>query len=160
MELGNQQRRYGWFGGIVDGEGYLCLVRTQETRSRTFKLTPRFGVVNTDSILIAEIESILREAGVPFHRNDRPATKRWKKTMRVTVSGMKRCLTFLNVFEPYLIAKVDRARLLREFIHSRTTRPKGSAYNPRELAIYHGLKIRNSRPSNPLNDYTPDTSHR
>jgi len=37
VTMGNQQRRYGWFGGIVDGEGSLFITKTQESRYKNAK---------------------------------------------------------------------------------------------------------------------------
>lgn len=145
MELGNQQRRFGWFGGIVDGEGYLCIVKTQETRRKNPKYVPRFGIVNTDEKLIEAVMMILKETRVGFNRSDRPATKKWKKTMRIVVSGMKRCKKFLEVFGPYIYAKADRVELLKEFCDLRLSRPQRFPPTERELQIYNSLRVRNSR---------------
>jgi len=154
MELDNQQRRYGWLGGIIDGEGYIVLNSRQQTKRRERNLVPMFGIVNTDELLITTVESLLTELGVGYYRNDRAATSKWKKTMRIVVAGAKRCSKFLTAVQPYLISKKNHAELVLEFIESRLSKNRLLPYSERELEIYAALKRRTQRTSNPLNEHT------
>jgi len=166
MERDNQQvRDIGWLAGIFDGEGCISLQRrTLKTRNnrtpnikQAFDLIPDILLVNTNWVIIDEVDRLLKEFKVGHYifsqKNYTGETRRPKWCVRI--SGWFRCKAFLVLVGPYLRGKYKEAEVLHEYICSRLSHPqKCHPYTEDEVKVYDILRTLKTM-SNP-NDYTLD----
>lgn len=114
----------GWLAGIWDGEGSIGMHQHSKQDGRR---VPRCSVTNTDFAIIEEASRILKLLGVGHFVQARGFSKvNWNTRKDLTVSGMKRCKTFLEAIFPYLKGyKKLKAVVILSFIYSRLMKPGG-----------------------------------
>ncbi len=177
----NQQRKVSdiaWLCGFLDGEGSVGLkVQKYMRGKKVFYVAPYIQLVNTHKPTLDKIDGLLTEMGIG-HYIDWPKPRKigsgnrklseYKPLWRVLINGLKRCKPMLHATMPYLVTKLDDAKLVMEFIESReSSHYKQLPYTQKELSIIN--KFRRVRRSGKvgeaislesLNDYTQDTQKR
>ena len=107
--------KMGWFGGILDGEGYIGVSRY----IGRYVFAPKIEIVNTNKIIIDSCIDCLKQLKVPHYVRNIPGTKRYKEQWRILIYGFKRTQKLLPNIIPYLIGKKEVAILLLELVNSR-----------------------------------------
>lgn len=143
-----------WLGGFMDGEGCLNLLKRYSGTS----YTPKITIVNTNKVLIDKVVEILSCKEIAHFIDIKASTKKWKTRYEVCVSGMLRCKKFLELIQPYLVGKAPQAKILKEFIILRLSKPKNEVYGPEEKTLFKEIKTLNGRDIKRLNDYTQGIS--
>lgn len=112
-----------WLGGIIDGEGCLCLSRRRRKNAINYK--PYILISNCDLALVEEVSRILKLAKIGhwiIWRDPKKATAT-RPSIRmmgqITIQGYKRCKQALEVLTPSIRAKSDQAETLMEYINYR-----------------------------------------
>lgn len=117
--------KIGWLAGIIDGEGSLSHYYFKR-KNRNLKKSPAYGIVivNTDTLILNEVENILRKLDIYFSRN----IKSSKRINSVEVfRSIKPCFVLsvrrrldterlLKIIYPYLIGeKKAKAKSMLNF---------------------------------------------
>ena len=107
-----QERDLGWIAGIVDGEGTITICRISGY------MRPIVQVVNTNMSLLLEVQQIFAE--IIGKKTRICMITRYKKhtldCYRIQVTKQFEVETILKTIKPYLIAKVEQARLVLDFL--------------------------------------------
>ncbi len=147
--MDNQQTKIedtelAWLGGFIDGEGSLCMMRTNCGKFKTNGdmvggFAPRLTIANTDFKTLGYICEIVDKVGLPYHiddNTDRPSRKEFNKpSWHFSVQGLKRMTRWLAVIFPYLRTKRPQAELLLEYSLSRMAKARNSPLDAREKQI-------------------------
>jgi hypothetical protein len=135
-----KERRLGWFGGIIDGEGTIT-IRVKERKGQSTILTPVISMVNTDKLIIDMFVDILKEYEIPHWITYYDPTDKWRGCWAVQISGLKRCKKALPVFKDYLVAKKELAEIVLDWCNSRISRlGKREYYSEKDLEIVRLVK--------------------
>lgn len=144
-----------WLGGFMDGEGCLTLLK----RSKGTSYAPRITIVNTNRVLIDKVAEILGGKEIGHYIDEKKSTKKkWKTRYEVCVYGMLRCKKFLELIQPYLVGKAPQAKILKQFISLRLSKPRNEVYGIEEKTLFKEIRTLNGRFNKRLNDYTQDIS--
>lgn len=113
------EAKLGWVAGIVDGEGYIGVVKAIDKRRNTFTLMPRVDISSTTRVMQEELRQILgfgcvynKTAHQKRKPNERPQYT-WGIWSAAVVGP------FLTVIEPYLVVKRGISSVVREFCERR-----------------------------------------
>jgi len=106
-----------YIAGLVDGEGYIGLVKVTETR-RIFRTT--YCYLPTIRISMCDREGIdfidrLFKGNIWFHQKQ----KGWRDQWEWSAKGKKRVAEILKAILPYLKIKKRQAEVLIEFVNER-----------------------------------------
>ena len=116
-----------WLAGIWDGEGTISVCYGQKHIA-----SPRVSVVNTNPSIIRRVCEILDGLGIGHRLLEKgqggfPGSH--KQCWIITVERLANAARFLLHLDPYLIGKIEQARLLRRFLDSRLLRRAGVKRN-------------------------------
>lgn len=133
-----------WLGGFFDGEGSLCMMRTNLGK---FKVNgepvggfvPRMTICNTNFAILPTICGIAEQLGLPYHIYDNMDSKTRKShnlpSWHFSVQGLKRMTRWLMIIFPYLKVKRPQAELLLEYSISRSKMRKNTPLTKRQKEI-------------------------
>lgn len=129
-----------WLGGIIDGEGSVTATigHTKTSKGHIAKnrrYTPLISIVNTDPLLVQEIERIFKSFEIPYYVYSRVSKKNptWKRKWEFMINGMKRCRRAIDILEPYIRGeKKLRMQALREWIDYRLTVASKDPYTDKD----------------------------
>jgi hypothetical protein len=125
---------FGWFCGIIDGEGCIGLWSRGGSRKDDFK--PGLRVANTSKQIIQSFCNILDRLDVGYHiTHYKPRKETHKEYWNISIEGFKRLHKLLPVIKDCLVEKKDQATLVLEWIESRNSKWHRSQYSARELEI-------------------------
>lgn len=125
---------FGWFCGIIDGEGCIGLWSRGGDRKSEYK--PGVRMANTSRPIIDAFTSVLDRLDVSYHiTHYHPRKETQKEYWNVTVEGFKRLNKLLPVVKDCLVEKKPQAQLLWEWIDLRSKKWHRSEYTERELEI-------------------------
>lgn len=155
----------GYLLGLIDGEGsYQLTVDYGHNRKRYF--TPQTSIFNSDPRIIAKCVSILKQLDIAFHVWTPKLTKGKSPVTRIVVHGIKRNKKLLDILTKYDHGKLERAKVLLEFIDRRLSIPQKELFNGKETYsdIEYELKNKLSQMNKEYNtrgrilrDYTLET---
>ena len=118
VESGNPQVtccELAWAACLVDGEGSVTIYKAAKNA-----YWGCVTVINTDAGLLGKYTGILTRLGVPFYLCTRgPRNGGNLSCTDVRVSRANALLTFIDLLLPHLVAKRDRAQLLREWVNEK-----------------------------------------
>ncbi|MEA1925852.1 MAG: LAGLIDADG family homing endonuclease [Patescibacteria group bacterium] len=155
-----QERRFGWLAGIIDGEGTISM-QTYRHHGHV-RLTPFICIVNSSQEIIQKCNEILEEIGVAKHYTHRKPNKKkanglwYKPCKQIRIDGYKSVLKLAQAMDGYLIGKTKQAELIKEYIKNRQgmkrwRNEKGHVmlmkYTPREIDILVEIKSLNRNES-------------
>ncbi len=148
MNRDNQQERLsfqiGYLLGIIDGEGHLGL-RSQRQRGGTLQISPVLQIVNCEKELIDLVAGYMKELGLPVYIVYRKSNKlHHRDTYAILLKGMKRLSKVLEVIMKYPFVKYKRAKVLKEYIDYRLSRPKKEKYTEKEMEFFKRMTILNT----------------
>jgi len=167
MNRENQQERLpyevAYLFGIIDGEGSYQLYSDINKQRRRY-WSPALTISNADPRIIDLCVTGLKKMNVAYHIWTPKIRGKEKHTLyRLYVKGIKRMKVFLEQAVHIEHAKLDRAKLLKEFVDLRLSVDtkdrfrEGTSYTEKECAIKNRLsslnKEYNSR-GRILRDYT------
>lgn len=111
--------RLGYIGGILDGEGSICLVKRKDGR-----LTPEVKVTMTDMTCIYSLQSVTQVGTVHSAEDNRK--EHYKRTHIWAVRSSLDIHLLLRAVLPYLLVKHKQACLMLKFTKRRM---EGFPYN-------------------------------
>ena len=145
--MDNQQERFfeiGWLAGVWESEGWFSIRKLNRSRYNKWKYRPEIGFGVTDFLMLSLVQSILRKLQLPFYRTPDIKHSSKKKLGRISITGPKRCIKFLNVFLPYLQGeKKRRAEIVLRFSTRRLSSPRG-IYTEQDDEDFLLLKVLNA----------------
>lgn len=136
IDFPNEESKWAWLAGLVEGEGCLGLYRG---RGR-FKLKPSFIITNTSLELLKVAQSI---TGGQIYKRTKAVKKGWNQAYNFFVPRAE-MLKILQHLLPFLLTKKDRAKLLIEYLKL-NPREEGAFFKADE--IY--LKIKSTQQREP-----------
>lgn len=159
--MDNQQERLelniNWFAGFFEAEGWISLMNTKriEKGERVSRYVPTCGICNTDLSIAKHILRLLESNAISYQFYVRkPRKKGYKEGWQIHLSGMKKCISFLNWILPYMIGeKKYKAQKVLEFCKQRKDKINGFcgvSYSQDDLNLFNDIN------SKILNDYTPN----
>jgi hypothetical protein len=132
---------FGWFCGIIDGEGCLGLWH-KGRRDYTVGLR----MTNTSKDIIDAFTNVLDRLNIPYYvGHSKPRKETQKEYWTVVVEGFKRLGKLLPIIKDSLVCKKKQANLLAEWIDSRSAKWHRAEYSARELQIKESVSALNYR---------------
>jgi len=180
IQTDNPQRKVSeieiaWLAGFIDGEGSIGLkVQKYMRGKKVFYVAPYVHICNTHLATLDYVDYILKGLHIGHyfqwakpHRypHGKKDVSEYKPLWRLMIDGMKRCKPLLLALIPYIVTKLDDAKLVMEFIESReASHYKHLPYTEKELRIINryrrivkkGISV-DEISLESLNDYTQDT---
>ncbi len=160
--MDNQQERLEltceWFAGFFEAEGWISLMDTKriEKGEKISRYVPTCGICNTDFSIMSLIHNLFWRYGIEYQSYVRkPRKKGYKTGWQIHISGMKKCIAFLEWIIPYMIGeKKVKAQKVLEFCKQRKDKINGFcgvSYSQNDIDLFNEIN------SKILNDYTPNT---
>jgi hypothetical protein len=160
--MDNQQERLElspqWFAGFFEAEGWLSLMDTKrvEKGERISRYVPTCGICNTDFHILSLIHDLFYQNGIEYQSYVRkPRKKGYKLSWQIHISGMKKCIKFIEFITPHMIGeKKIKAQKILEFCINRKNKINGFcgvSYSQSDIELFCNIN------SKILNDYTPNT---
>lgn len=119
----------GWLAGIIDGEGCFQLA-SQRYRERRQHYRPQIVIANNNTDIIDACVEIAKNNNLPTYVMLRKPPKQFQADRYVIqIIGLKRCLAWIDVIEPYLIGKKKQANIVRDYIKYRLSIPHADKLN-------------------------------
>lgn len=132
-------RQIGYFAGIIDGEGHICILRSKQKGHIYY--APIIGITNTDQSLIDKCVEIFKTGRCSSQKRKNPKHKIKRLYTIGSVKGVKQILTQIT---DELTVKKKRAELVLEFIKVKESKT-GYGVHPREIELYEEVKRFNVR---------------
>jgi len=110
-----------YLAGIFDAEGTIYINQKKNKHRNTDSYTPFMSVVNTNKKIITAICSVLKNNNVGYHVQARQGRNRVR--WDISITGLKRTLTLLNLIGNKLISKRDESDLLYLYVIERLKDP-------------------------------------
>lgn len=102
----------GYLAAIIEGEGYFSLIKKTNRKGNGFDFSPIIGVTNTDLDLLNFVQSIIGCGKV----YTRVYSKTNPKIMgNYCLRGIKNVHNLANQLMPYLFAKKEKAKKVRNY---------------------------------------------
>ena len=128
-----------WLAGFIDGDGHISLVLKGDN------FAPRISMSNTDFPTQNIILDILNKNHLPHYK---PRYRKGKKTddgirhndsWEIPTQGFNDCIVWVDLLNPYLKSKFEKANYMAEFIKFRQRSKDKAAYTIEELNIAENL---------------------
>ncbi len=156
------ETKLAWLAGLIDGEGCIAVYKLKEDRPKDkgqfkygFRLRPALYISNGDTVIIAEVEAILREllanCKTTYRVDILKKSPRCHINYLVRVQAKSSLLSILGAVEPYLIGKKAQAQVLLNML--RNSRPQHGhwcQYTKAELEVVEILKEMKTRNQVPV----------
>lgn len=126
-----------WLIGIFEAEASFSL-----TKCNRGQVHPRINISNTNLLIVDKIIKNLQNLECAVYiKNKQKANNNCKEIISIDISGMKRCLRFLDPTHNLWVAKrnLRRTSLMMEFINSRFSKNQKEAYTVEELQIVQSM---------------------
>ncbi len=134
-----------WLAGIIDGEGYMIIVKHYNPKKQGRYSTVRIGVQNCDLRIVEKVSQIFYAVNASFYYQLRKhKNPNHSPSIEIIADGQGSCKKILDVIYDYLISKKDQAGILYEFISWR----KESTFSD-DVAVSYRDKLRDLRSSFP-----------
>ena len=146
MELGNQQERLAFLGGLLEGEGTITIQRSNKRKNGKNNLLPVVQIANSNEILIEFVADALRALDVGPYVYWRQSGK-YAKSATVHIGGYQRCAKFLSLVTPYLVSKKPQAELVLAMCTRRKDAPKNTPYSKEDLLAVEQVRGLNVKPT-------------
>ena len=137
---------FGWFCGIIDGEG--CIGLWSRGGARKDDIKPGVRMANTSKDIISAFCSVLDRLDVGYHVTHYNRGGNTKEYWNVTIEGFKRLTKLLPVIKDSLVAKKSQANLVWEWVESRSSKWHRAPYSERELELPKLVASLNHRGTN------------
>ena len=125
---------FGWFCGIIDGEG--CVGLWSRGRKDGPDYRPGLRMANTSRPIIDAFTSVLDRLGVGYHiTHYNPRKETQKEYWTIVIEGFKRLEKLLPVIKDVLVEKKPQVTLVHEWVESRKAKWHRAPYSERELEI-------------------------
>lgn len=134
-----------WLAGIWDGEGTISVRYAKKSETQVYNtFSPRVSVVNTNPAIIRRVCETLDKLGLGHYVSEKGRGAFEGSTRQCWIVQVERLATaarLLMYLEPYLVGKVEQAKLLRRFLDSRilrraqVKRNSDAPYSPEELEL-------------------------
>lgn len=130
-----RQTELAWLAGLLDGEGALCLSRAKQGKHTIYAPVCRIDM--THAVTIDRVELILKQLRLNYRRFCYVRkNKKHKKANIITVNKQFDLTRLLEKLLPYLVTKVEHAKVLLEFVRDRIGADHRNSRNRRGL--FHG----------------------
>lgn len=124
--MGNQQERsFSWLAGILDGEGSIS-VQVYTLPNGRIRCTPFLSVINSDELILKEVERIYADIGVVSRRcaharvQHEKSFQGKKPCYSIRVDGYEPVIKALDILTQYLRGeKQTNARVVLQFCKER-----------------------------------------
>lgn len=133
---------------MKDGFQWLKILIEKKNQTQITRFIPSLGLCNSDSLIIEEVERILKESSIEykkyFVKPRQSKVKMTKPSWQVMISGQKRCIPFLEwIINELRGEKRKKAELILEYCKLRKesiTGFYGVPYSKREYQICFELR--------------------
>ena len=146
------EKRIIWLAGFTDGEGTITVfTHLDNSDGYNFRrYQAQYSIVNTNPVLINEVQKILNELEVSSHLMTRKRqNENHSDALQLNVRKLTCLVKLLTSLIPYLIGKKAQAELALRFVQSRLARPPVkngySPYNDEEKEISKSLYSLNKK---------------
>jgi len=110
-----------YLAGVFDAEGNVGINKRKNKHRNSERYTPILSIVNTNKKIVIAICSVLKNNNIGFHIQQRQGRNRAR--WDISVSGIKRTLTLLNLIGNKLISKREQADILHSYVIERLKDP-------------------------------------
>lgn len=157
QQASSRDKDLSWLAAALESEGWFIFhVSDRRKNGKYVEINPTVGICNTDWTFIQTCNEISRKWITGCHIKDtrRKRNPKHQPCYYLIWGGMKRSQSIIGAVLPYMrsIVKTNKAKLLKEFIDIRLSRPRPGKFKPfstREIALLIELKRLNN-PTRPI----------
>jgi len=146
VELGNQQERLAFLGGLLEGEGTITIQRSNVRKNGKHNLLPVVQIANSNEILIEFVAELLSELSVGPYVYWRKRGE-YARSATVHVGGYRRCGSLLALVMPYLVSKKPQAQIVLALCQRRVNLARNTPYSADDLAAVDQIRGLNTKPT-------------
>jgi hypothetical protein len=122
-----------WLGGMFDGEGSILIRRNAPRPHET--MSPRWSISNTDPVIIARVQMILRKVGINPYVYEQDRAEHKKVCFHIQVNKKSQVKQILECLMPYVFGKKTRCQMVLDWLNEQTD----------QNSAFAALKILNQR---------------
>lgn len=141
--MDNQQAKFAYLSGLIDGEGCLDFSTLKRKHYGTY-YTPRVRIAMTDFVGAENLKRIIVETGLPYWTEEKKRTTDnplWSDSWCFTITGYKRVEKWANALAPYSLFKKPQWNTLIRFINSRKITNPDNGYSKTKGYTEHELSL-------------------
>jgi hypothetical protein len=106
-----------WLAGIIDGEGCFSIYSVSRKDADNPSPAAYLSITNSNSLLLKRCLEIFDELNIKYLYNDpKNGHQRGRKVMRIRVKNYSSLRRLIELVLPFLVGKVDQARIMLEFV--------------------------------------------
>ena len=123
-----------WLAGIIDGEGCFTIYAVTRKDAETPSPSACLTITNSNRLLLLRCKEILDELNIKYLYHDpKNGYQQGRKVMRIRVKNYSSVRKLIELILPFLVGKVDQARIMLEFVSLAGQRGKLSLQGRTEL---------------------------
>lgn len=151
MELGNQQERLAFLGGLLEGEGTITIQKSNLRKNGRHNLLPVVQIANSNEVLIDFVVSLLTGLDVGPYVYWRKHGE-FAKSATVHVGGYRRCGKLLSMVMPFLVSKKQQAEIVLAMCVRRRDAPKNTPYSADDFTAVERIRGLNMKPTTKMRE--------
>jgi hypothetical protein len=106
-----------WLAGIIDGEGCFSIYGVHRKDADNPSPSANLTITNSNCLLLERCREILDELHIKYLYHDpKNGHQRGRRVMRIRVKNYSSIQSLIELTLPFLIGKVDQAKILLEFV--------------------------------------------
>jgi len=106
-----------WLAGIIDGEGCFSIYSVTRKDAETPSPSAYLSITNSNRLVLDQCKKIFDELEIKYLYNDpKNGHQRGRRVMRIRIKNYSSLKRLIELILPFLVGKVDQARVMLEFV--------------------------------------------
>lgn len=107
-----------WLAGIIDGEGCFSIYSVTRKDANIPSPSAYLSITNSNCLVLERCREILEGLNIKYLYNDpKNGHQRGRRVMRIRIKNYSSLQKLIEMLLPFLVGKIDQAKLMREFVH-------------------------------------------
>ena len=111
-----QQTDLAWLAGIIDGEGCFSIFINNRNDAANPSISASLTITNSNCLLLSRCKEILDSLKIKYYYHDpKNGHQQGRRVMRIKVKNYSSLKCLIELLLPYLVGKIDQAKITLEF---------------------------------------------
>ncbi|MBS1795615.1 MAG: hypothetical protein JSS81_17295 [Acidobacteria bacterium] len=120
-----QETDLAWLAGIIDGEGCFSIFINNRIDASNPSISASLTITNSNCLLLNRCMEILDSLEIKYYYHDpKNGRQQGRRVMRVKVKNYSSLKCLIELLLPYLVGKIDQAKITLEFANLAKQRGK------------------------------------